>query len=100
MAAARKPDIERRQREWLDLVRQVQRERPPRERVIAMLRNYAARFEMPSDPVRLAQAQAQRRATAELTAAMLAMSTPAQRAHARQRLEELIDDFGELAREG
>jgi hypothetical protein len=89
----------RRQRELLDLMRQVQGERPPRERVIALLRDYAARFDLPADPARLARALAMRRASAELTVAILAMATPAQRAHARQKFDDLIHDFTELSQE-
>lgn len=88
----------RRQRELLDLMRQVQRERPPRERIVAQLRDYAARFELPADPARLARAQAMRRAAAELTVATLAMATPAQRDHARQKFDDLIHDFTELSK--
>lgn len=90
----------RRQRELLDLMRQVQRERLPRDRVIQLLRDYAARFDLPADPPRLAQAQALRRASAELAIAILALTTPAQRAHARQKLDDLIHDFTELAQQG
>ena len=89
----------RRQREWLDLVRLVQRERPPRERVIQLLRDYTARFDMPTDPARLAQATALRRAAAELAVAIHALTTPAQRAHAEHKLGELIRDFTELSQE-
>ncbi len=88
----------RRQRELLDLMRQVQRERPPRERVIALLRDYAARFDLPADPARLTRALAMRRASAELTVAILAMATPAQRDHARQKFDDLIHDFTELSK--
>lgn len=88
----------RRQRELLDLMRQVQKERPPRERIIALLRDYAARFDLPSDPARLARAQAMRRASAELTVAILAMATPAQRDHARQKFDDLIHDLTELSK--
>jgi hypothetical protein len=88
----------RRQRELLDLMRQVQRERPPRERVIALLRDYAARFDLPADPARLARAQTMRRASAELTVAILAMATPAQRNHAQQKFDDLILDFTELSK--
>jgi len=91
---------QRRQRDWLALVRQVQRERPPREQVVKLLRDYAARFDMPLDPARLAQAQVLRRASAELTVAVLAMITPAQRAHAQHKLGDLMRDFAELAQEG
>lgn len=88
----------RRQRELLDLMRLVQRERPPRDRIIALLRDYAARFDLPADPARLARALAMRRASAELTVAILAMATPAQRDHARQKFDDLIHDFTELSK--
>jgi hypothetical protein len=88
----------RRQRELLDLMRQVQRERPPRERIIALLRGYTARFDLPADPARLARALVMRRASAELTVTILAMATPAQRDHARQKFDDLIHDFTELSK--
>lgn len=90
----------RRQGEWLELVRQVQRERPPREKIVQQLRDYAARFFIPTDPARRAQARALRRAEAELIVAIHALATPAQRAHARHKLEELIRDFTELSQGG
>jgi hypothetical protein len=89
----------RRQRDWLSLARQVQRDRPPREQVIRLLRDYAARFDMPVDPARLAQAQALRRASAELAVAVLAMTSPAQRTHAQQKLGDLMRDFTELSQD-
>jgi hypothetical protein len=89
----------RRQRELLDLARQVQREKPPRERVIQLLRDYAARFDLPPDPGRRTQALALRRAAAELTVAIHAMTTPAQRAHARQKMDDLISDVTQLSQE-
>ncbi|MBN8474260.1 DUF6279 family lipoprotein [Sulfuritalea sp.] len=89
----------RRQRELLDLARQVQREKPTRERVIQLLRDYAARFDLPPDAARRTRALALRRAAAELTVAVLAMTTPAQRAHARQKLDDLIGDFTQLSQE-
>ena len=88
----------RRQRELLDLMRQVQKERPPRERIIALLRDYTARFDLPADPARLARALAMRRASAELTVAILAMATPTQHEHARQKFDDLIHDFTELSK--
>ena len=90
----------RRQREWLALARQVQRDRSPREQVLRLLRDYAARFDLPSDPVRLQQAQALRRASAELVVAVLAMATPEQRTHLQHKLGDLMRDFTELSREG
>jgi len=89
----------RRQRDWLSLARQVQRERPPREQAIRLLRDYAARFDLPVDPARLVQAQALRRASAELSVAVLAMTTPAQRTHAQHKLGDLMRDFTELSQE-
>lgn len=89
----------RRQREWLALTRQIQRDRPPREQVLRRLRDYAARYDLPSDPVRLQQAQALRRASAELAIAVLAMATPEQRAHVRHKLGDLMRDFTELSQE-
>lgn len=89
----------RRQRELLELARQVQRERPPRERIIQLLRDYAARFDLPPDPARRAQALALRRGGAELTVAIVALTTPAQRAHARQKMDDLISDLTQLSQE-
>ena len=89
----------RRQREFLELARRVQRERPPREQVAQWLRDYAARFDLPAEPARRAEALALRRAGAELSIAVVAMATPAQRAHARQKLDDLISDFTQLAQE-
>ena len=89
----------RRQREWLDLVRKVQSERPPRERSIQLLRDYAAGFDLPVDPARLAQAIALRRASAELAVAIHALTTPTQRAHAQHKIDDLIRDLTELSQE-
>lgn len=90
----------RRQREWLELVRLVQRERPPRERIMQLLREYAAQFDLPNESARLLQAQALRRNSAELFLAILGVATPAQKAHAQHKLEDLIEDFTLLSREG
>jgi hypothetical protein len=90
----------RRQHDWLALVRQVQRERPARERVIQLLQDYAAHFDLPDDAARLAQAAALRRASAELAVAILAITSPAQRTHARNKLGELIQNFTEMSQQG
>jgi hypothetical protein len=89
----------RRQRDWLSLVRQVQRERSPREQVIKALRDYAAGFDIPVDPARKGRALALRRASAELAVAIHAMTSSVQRAHARHKLDELMRDFTELSQE-
>lgn len=87
----------RRQREWLDLLRMVERERPPRDKLMRLLHDYAARFDLPADPARLSQAVALRHAAAELAVAIHALTTPDQRAHARHKLDDLIHDFTELS---
>ena len=89
----------RRQREWLELARKVQQERLPRERSMQLLRDYAAHFDLPSDPRRLTQALALRRASAELAVAIHALTTPDQRAHAGRKLDELTHDLTELSQE-
>ena len=89
----------RRQREWLELVRSVQRDRLQRERIIPLFMEYAVRFESPGNPVRLAQAQAARRHAAELLVAILGMATPTQRIHAQHKLDDLIADFTALTQE-
>ena len=90
----------RRQREWLDLARRVQREQPPRATVVAWLRDYADGFDLPADPVRRGQALALRRASAELAVAVHALTTGAQREHALNKFEDLIRELTELAQEG
>ena len=87
----------RRQRDWLLLARQIQRDRPPREQAIRLLSDYVARYDMPLDPARAAQAQALRRASAELAVAVHAMTTPTQRLHVQHKLGDLIRDFTELS---
>ena len=89
----------RRQREWLDLARRVQRERPPRDTVIAWQRNYTDGFDLPADPTRRAQALALRRASAELAVAVHALTTRAQREHALNKFDDLIRELTELAQE-
>ncbi len=90
----------RRQREWLDLARKVQRERPSRIEVIALLRDYAENFDMPADPARRTVAIAMRRSGAELAAAIHGLTTKAQREHARHKFDDLIREMTELAQEG
>jgi hypothetical protein len=87
----------RRQREWLDLARKVQQDRPSRTEVIALLRDYAERFDMPVDPARRATALGMRRAGAELAVAIHGLTTKAQREHARHKIDDLIKDMTELA---
>lgn len=89
----------RRQSELLELMRKVHTEKPSRERVIALLRDYADRFDIPADPSRRAVALGLRQASSELAAAIHALTTPAQREHARHKFDDLIREIGELAQE-
>ncbi|MDP1613467.1 MAG: DUF6279 family lipoprotein [Sulfuritalea sp.] len=89
----------RRQAAWLDLVRLIQREHPPRERTIQLLQDYAAAFDLPAAPARLRKALALRRASADLAIAIHAMATPAQRTHAGHKLDALGQDFTELSQQ-
>ncbi len=89
----------RRQRDWLELVRRIQAEKPSRERSLALLRDYTERFDLPTDPARRATAIALRKSAAELTANVQALTTPAQREHARQKFDDLIRELTELASE-
>lgn len=90
----------RRQRDWLELVRKVQRDKPSRAAVIAMLRDYAENFDLPADPARRTVAIAMRRSGAELAAAIHGLTTRAQREHARHKFDDLIRELTELAQEG
>ncbi|MCX7178172.1 MAG: DUF6279 family lipoprotein [Proteobacteria bacterium] len=85
------------EREWLELARLVQRTRPPREQLSYLLQQYAARFDLPSDPLRLAQAQSLRRNSAELFLLIHATATAEQRAHALHKLDDLANDFASLS---
>jgi hypothetical protein len=88
----------RRQRDWLDLVRQVQRERLPRDRIVELLRDFIARFDLPGDSERRGQALALRQASAELVVAIHAMTSPEQRARVRLKLDDLIHELTEMSR--
>lgn len=90
----------RRQRDWLELVRKVQREKPPRAAVIAMLLDYAENFDLAADPARRTAATAMRRSGAELGAAIHGLTTKEQRDRARHKFDDLIREMTELAQEG
>ncbi len=89
----------RRQNELLELARKVQTEKLSRERVVTLLRDYVDRFDIPTDPSRQSVALALRQASSELAAAIQALTTPAQREHARHKFDDLIREIGELAQE-
>lgn len=89
----------RRQGELLELARKVHTEKTSRERTIALLRDYADRFDIPADPTRQATALGLRKASSELAAAIQSLTTPGQREHARHKFDDLIREIGEIAQE-
>ena len=88
---------ERRQHELVALLTKVEREKPPRDAIVAMLTGYVERFERNPDPDRRAFLEGYRHATEEMDAAIHNLSTPQQRAHAEKKLQEWVDDFRSLA---
>jgi hypothetical protein len=88
----------RRQQEWLDIVRQAQGGKADRDKLQRLLREYAERFDKSPDEKRRAHAEALRTASAEMTAAVMNMATPDQRAYAARRLEGWAKDFEALSR--
>lgn len=89
---------QRRERELLDLLTRVVRERPTRESVIAMMRTYERRFDPSPDPQRRAFLESLRKSTEEMDAGIHNLSTPEQRAKAAAKLQDWIDTFNELSR--
>lgn len=89
---------QRREKEMIDLLTKVQKEKPSRDQVIALLKDYAQRFEWSPDPQRRAFQEAYRKATYEMDAAIHNQSTPAQRAKAKAKLQDWSDTFDELSK--
>ena len=89
---------QRRESELIALLTRVEREKPSRDAVIALLRRYEEGFEFSPDPDRRAFQQALRRATETMDAAIHNLATPAQRARASSKLQDWIDDFRSLSR--
>lgn len=87
----------RRQRGLLDLAQRIRNDKLDREAALALLQEYAAQFESPGDPVRKAVGNALRQDTASLVVSLHAMMTPAQRKHARERIDDLLRDIADLA---
>jgi hypothetical protein len=89
----------RRQQEMVALLKREQRERPGPEATMAMLKNYAnGVFNQFGDKDQQAYARASREAAARMTATIINMTTPQQKAHAKKRLQGWIEDFRTLAR--
>ena len=88
---------QRRESELVALLTRVQRDKPSRDAVIGLLRNYNERFEFSPDPDRRAFQQSLRQATEAMDAAIHNLATPAQRERAIAKIQDWIDDFRSLA---
>ena len=91
---------QRREGDVIALLNRVQRERPSREAVVAMLKSLTDRFEDSPVPERRAFTQSLRVATAEMNAQIHNLATPQQRQKAVAKIQEWIDDFRSLSAEG
>ncbi len=90
---------QRREQEIVALLVKVERDKPSRENVVAMLKAYADRFERSPDPERRAFMDRLHQATDEMNAQIHNLATPQQRAKAAAKLQKLIDDFRSLSAE-
>jgi len=88
---------QRRQQELVAILTKVERDKPPREAVIAMLKSYADRFEKNPDPVKRAFLASLRQSTEAMDAAIQNLSTTVQRKRAVAKLQDWIDDFRSLS---
>ncbi|NEX63155.1 hypothetical protein G3574_18900 [Noviherbaspirillum sp. 17J57-3] len=87
-----------RQKEMLAILRRIQQEKPSKEAAMGMLRNHAATlFEFVTYKEHKEFFDGSRDGMAKLVAGMINMTTPAQRQHAAERLQKLIDDCNSLA---
>ncbi len=82
-----------RQRGVLQLLTQIQTEKPNREAAQAMIQRAILASYEPSDQAeRRAQSEASRAAMQQLVSAIIRASTPEQKTHARNKLQDWIDD--------
>ena len=88
---------QRRERELVALATRVEREKPSRDVVMGLLRNYKERFEFSPDPDRRAFQESLRRATEAMDAAIHNLATAAQRERAVGKLQDWIEDFRSLS---
>lgn len=88
----------RRQRELLGILKKVQAEKPNHAAVTALLKSYLATgIEKPASNEQKAFFDASADSTAQLTATIINLATPAQKEHAVKKAQQWIDDFNALA---
>lgn len=90
---------QRHEQEIVALLARVDREKPSRDAVMAMLKAYTDRFERSPDPARAAFLDSLKKASDEMNAQIHDLATPQQRSKAAAKLQELIDDFRNLSAE-
>ena len=90
---------QRREGEVIAMLNRVEREKPSRDAVIAMLKGITDRFEQSPDPERRAFVESLHAATNEMNAQIHNLATPQQRTRAAAKLQEWIDDFRALTTE-
>jgi hypothetical protein len=91
----------RRQEEMIALLRQIQSQKPPREAVARMIRDYASAAQNYfGNQQHKTFFDSYREATARLSASMVNMATPQQKTHADRRIQQWIDDCHTLSGRG
>ena len=88
---------ERRQREFIALLRKIRAERPTEETATRWVRAYFKQLIQAPDAERRARTEAYRRHSAELVAQLINAATPEQRAHLDKKLADYSGDFRSLA---
>lgn len=88
---------ERRQREFIVLLRKIQAERPTEEVAARWLRTYFTHLNVAPEADRRARAESYRRHSAELIAQLINSATPEQRAALDKKLNDYAQDFKSLA---
>jgi hypothetical protein len=88
---------ERRQREFIVLLRKIQSERPTEEVATRWLRTYFTQLNVAPEAERRSRAESYRRGSAELIAQLINHATPEQRATLDKKLNDYAQDFKSLA---
>lgn len=88
---------ERRQREFISLLRKVQADRPSEEVATRWIRTYFTQLNVSPDADRRARAESYRRGSAELIAQLINHATPEQRVALDKKLNDYAQDFRSLA---
>lgn len=88
---------ERRQREFIALLRKIHAEQPSEDTAARWFRTYFKHLNQAPDGERRARMETYRRHSAELVAQLINSATPEQRAHLDKKLADYAQDFRSLA---